>query len=112
MEFACAPEIIYAIKDRLDRKILGYTDNYDDRLYDALSSWTKDRYDFSFDKKELVLSNGVVPAIARIIRYLLGDDEKVLFNTPSYGQFAKTWQRNNKEYLTSPLIKILTAPMI
>lgn len=27
-----------------------------------------DRYDFSFDKKELVLSNGVVPAIARIIR--------------------------------------------
>lgn len=37
MEFACAPEIIDAIKDRLDRKILGYTDNYDDRLYDALN---------------------------------------------------------------------------
>ena len=90
MEFACAPEIIDAIKDRLDRKILGYTDNYDDKLYDALSSWTKERYDFSFDKKELVLSNGVVPAIARIIRYLVGDDEKVLFTKQS--KLVNAWE--------------------
>ena len=48
MEFACAPEIIDAIKDRLDRKILGYTDNYDDRLCDALSSWTKERHSSFF----------------------------------------------------------------
>ena len=38
MEFACAPEILDAIKKRVDRQILGYTINSDDRLYDALSA--------------------------------------------------------------------------
>lgn len=35
MEFAVAPEIRQAIKDRVDKKILGYTGVYDSDYYDA-----------------------------------------------------------------------------
>lgn len=105
MEFACAPEILDAIKKRIDRQILGYTINSDSRLYNCLSKWCKERYDFTFDKDHLVTSNGIVPAINNIISYVVGKDEKVLFNTPAYGQFAVACDKNNRHYLTSELIK-------
>lgn len=105
MEFECAPEILDAIRERLDRKILGYTGNLDSKLYDALSAWCKERYDFEFDQEDLVLSDGVVPAIVRIISYLVKEDEKIVFNTPAYGQFAAACKLNNREYITSDLLK-------
>ena len=105
MEFGVAPEILDAIRARLDKQILGYTQNSDSRLYDALSSWCKKMYDFDFNKDDLMISNGVVPAIKRIISYTLNDGEKVLFTTPSYGQFAAACVKNNKEYVKSDLIK-------
>lgn len=105
MELAVADEILDAIRKRLDRQILGYTTNSDSRLYDALNSWCKDRYDFTFDQKELVISAGVVPAIKQIIGYTVKEGEKVLFNTPSYSQFANATIKNDREYITSDLIK-------
>lgn len=105
MEFACAPEILDAIKKRVDRQILGYTINSDSILYDSLSKWCKDRYDFTFEKNHLVTSNGIVPAISNIISYIVKEDEKVLFNTPAYGQFAVACDKNNRNYITSELTK-------
>ncbi len=105
MEFACAPEILDAIRDRLDRQILGYTVNSDSRLYEALNKWCLDRYDWSFKQEELVISDGVVPAIMRIISYLIKPNEKIVFNTPAYGQFAVACDLNDRQYITSGLIK-------
>ena len=39
MEFAVAPEILQAITDRVDRRILGYTLVYDKGYYEALRAW-------------------------------------------------------------------------
>ena len=105
MEFAVADEILDAIRERLDRKILGYTADFDDRLYKALNSWCKRRYDFSFDKREMILSDGVVPAINKLISFIVKDGQKVLFLSPSYGQFQVACSDNQREYLTSSLIK-------
>lgn len=104
MEFEVAPEIRQAIKERLDRKILGYTSNYDDKLYKAFSAWCKDRYDFEFKQEELVTSDGIVPAVQRLVSYILDDGEKALFHSPAYGQFALACQREEKEFLTTKLI--------
>lgn len=105
MEFAVAPEIREALEDRIAKKIFGYTVNNDTRLYDALSKWCKERYDFTFQKYELVLSNGVVDALIKLVGYILKDDEKVLITSPSYSQFANAAKLNGKEFITSPLLK-------
>lgn len=105
MEFAVAPEIREALEDRIAKKIFGYTVNNDTRLYDALSKWCKERYDFTFQKDELVLSNGVVDALIKLVGYILKDDEKVLITSPSYSQFANAAKLNGKEFITSPLLK-------
>lgn len=104
MEFAVAPEIRRAIKDRLDKEILGYTANYDYRLYKALKKWCKDNYDWDIKEEELVTSDGVIPALERIISYIVPKGDKILFQTPGYGQFSLCAQRTDRDYITSNLI--------
>ncbi len=103
MEFATAPEILEAIDERLDRKILGYTGNLDSRLYDALNKWCMERYDWTFKQANMFTEAGIVTAIVKIISYLVEEDEYVLFNTPSYGQFANVCRLNHRSYITSDM---------
>ena len=44
MEFAVAPEIRQAIKDRVDKRIFGYSMVFGDDYYRAFSKWCEDRY--------------------------------------------------------------------
>ena len=48
MEFAVAPEIREAIKERVDRKILGYTIVSDAGYYESLRNWCRTRYSWEF----------------------------------------------------------------
>ena len=67
MEFAAPPEIIDAIKERLDRRIFGYTRVFGDDYYNSFSGWCESRYDFTFEREHLVISNGVIPALYELI---------------------------------------------
>lgn len=103
MEFAVAPEIRNAIIKRVDRKILGYTTVSDERYYEAFSKWCQDKYQWEFDKKELVFSPGVIPALYQLVEDLVAPDEKVLTFTPAYGFFQHACEYNNVELIQSPL---------
>ncbi len=105
MEFACPEEIRNAIKERLDRKILGYTLMYDPKYYEAFSKWCKDRYDWSFPKEELVYSQGVIPALYQLMEDLVAKDEKVITMTPAYGFFLHACEYNNVELVRNELVR-------
>ena len=105
MEFAVAPEIRQAIIGRVDRKILGYTIVSDQGYYDALLKWCNDRYDWTFEKEELVFSPGVIPALYQMVEDLVAKDEKVLTMTPAYGFFLHACEYNGVELVKSPLKK-------
>ena len=105
MEFAIAPEILDAVKARLDRKILGYTLLYEADYYQAFLSWCKERYDWSFPREELVNSAGIIPALYQIIEDVVAKDEKVLTMTPAYGYFLHACEYNDVELVHSPLIR-------
>ncbi len=103
MDFAVAPEIRAAIKERIDRQILGYTVVSDEGYYDAFERWCHDRYDWSFDRDEIVFSPGIVPALYQIIEDLPKPSHKVLTMTPAYGYFMHACEYNGVEMVTSPL---------
>ena len=84
MEFATPEVIIDAMRDRLDRRIFGYTRIFSDDYYKAFSGWCYSRYDWHFAKEQLVMSNGIIPALYELVEYITAKDEKVLFSTPSY----------------------------
>lgn len=104
MEFATPDVVIDGIKERLDKRIFGYTRVFGNDYYNAFSSWCKRRYDWSFDKKELVMSNGIIPALYELVDYICKPDEKVLFLTPSYAYFKYAADFNNRECICSDLI--------
>ncbi len=103
MDFAIAPEILNAIKQRLDQQILGYTQLSGDSYTQAFLNWTKSRYQFDFNPEHLVNSSGIVPALFDLLKYLCKPDEKVLIHTPSYGFFKHAADGNNLELVCSAL---------
>ena len=104
MNFSVAPEILDAIRKRLDHGILGYTKLFDDAYFQAFIQWVKSRYGWEINQQHIVTSHGVVPALFDLVRLFTKADEKVLFTTPSYGFFQKAALHHNREYVTSDLI--------
>ena len=104
MEFAVAPEILQAITDRVDRRILFYTLVYDMGYYEALRAWCESRYGWSFPKEQLTFSPGVIPALYQLTEDLVKPlNGKVLTMTPAYGFFLHACEYNGVELVTSPL---------
>lgn len=103
MEFATPDVVINGIKRRLDKRIFGYTRVFENSYYEALLSWCKRRYDWEFEKKDLVMSNGIIPALYELVNYICEEDEKVLFLTPSYAYFKYAADFNSRESVYSNL---------
>ena len=102
MEFAVAPEILQAITDRVDRRILGYTLVYDKGYYEALRAWCESRYGWSFPKEQLTFSPGVIPALYQLTEDLVKPlNGKVLTMTPAYGFFLHACEYNGVELVLS-----------
>ncbi|RRJ65118.1 pyridoxal phosphate-dependent aminotransferase [Paenibacillus oralis] len=104
MEFATPDVVIDGIKERLEKRIFGYTRVFSDDYYQAFSKWCEKRYGWHFEKKHLVMSNGVIPALYELVEYICREDEKVLFLTPSYAYFKYAADHNNRESVVSDLI--------
>lgn len=104
MEFATPDVIIEGIKKRLDRRIFGYTRIFNDDYYHSFVSWCQRRYDWTFLREELVMSNGIIPALYELVDYICKKDEKVLFLTPSYAYFQYAADFNHRESVCSDLI--------
>ena len=104
MEFATPPEICDALKERIDRRIFGYTMMFDSAYYRALSGWCQARYGWSFPQEELCFSPGIIPALYQLVEDLIGEDETFVITTPSYGYFLHAAEYNNVPVVCSDLI--------
>jgi cystathionine beta-lyase len=105
MGFATPPEIISAIKDRLDNRIFGYTKIFDPDYFKAFSSWTTNRYDWEIQSNHLVTSPGIIPALFELIEYICKPGEKVVIFTPSYAFFKHAADYNNIEIVFADLLE-------
>ena len=103
MDFRTAPEIIDAIRERLDHGIFGYqSDN--DEWYDAYINWWDRRHSFRMHKDWLMFVTGVIPAISSAVRKLTTPGEKVIIQTPVYNVFFNCIVNNGCTVVENPLI--------
>lgn len=105
MEFGVAPEILDAMRERLDRRIFGYTGVYDDRYYKIFSAWCKKQYDWEFPREQLCFTPGIIPALYQLTENLCTKEEKVLIHTPAYGYFLHAAEYSDLGVLLSTLKK-------
>ena len=61
MEFGVAPEILDAMRQRIDRRIFGYTGVYDDGYYQSFRHWCLEHYGWEVSQEELCFSPGIIP---------------------------------------------------
>lgn len=102
MDFPTAPAILEALHKKVDHGIFGYS-CLDESFRKALADWMKTEHDFTFERRELVTTPGVVFAIACAIKAFSKEWEAVLIQTPVYYPFKYMIEANNRKLVTNSL---------
>ncbi len=104
MEFETAPEIIDAIKRRVDHGIFGYTLASGESYNNAIVNWIEKRHNFCYNPEHIVNSKGVIPALFYLVKQLCKNGEKAMIMTPSYAFFKHAADANNIELVYTKLV--------
>ncbi len=104
MDFRTAPCIIEALRRRVEHGIFGYT-RVPDAYYEAVIDWFGRRHGWRIDRKWIIYTSGVVPALSAIIKALTDSGDRVLVQTPVYNCFFSSIRNNGCELVASPLIR-------
>lgn len=103
MDFRTAPEIVEALRARVEHGIFGYSVVTQD-WYQAYQDWWGRRHHLKVERDWLVFCTGVVPAISSAVRKLTTVGENVLIQTPVYNIFYNSIGNNGRKTLESPLV--------
>ena len=102
MDIETAPEIIEALKRRLDHKVFGYTIPYDS-VYDSVIQYLKSAHHYSVKKEAINFLPGLVPAINLCCHAFSNKADSVMTATPVYPPFLLAPKFADRELITVPL---------
>ncbi len=102
MDFATAPAIVNALKNRMECEAFGYS-IIPEEWNKAYVGWWKRRYGYEMEDDSLIFCTGVVPAISSIVRKVTTPAENVVILTPVYNIFFNSIVNNGRNILQCPL---------
>ena len=104
MDFACAPEIVEALKARAAHPIYGYTqDEPENRMAEV--RFLQRRFGLTVEPDWILQSPSVVDSMLFSLYALTREGERVLIQPPVYGPFRETILRAGREVAESPLLE-------
>ena len=104
MDFACAPEILRAMHERLDRRILGYT-NLSGDCEASACRWMERRFGWKPEQEQIVFSAGIVSALFAAVSRLTKPGDEVCFLTPAYHPFDDAVKKQGRVPVYSRMIR-------
>ena len=102
MDFRAPAPVIAAIKERADHGIFGYTQVKDD-YFAVLENWFRTRHNWAIERRDLIVTPGVVFAVAAAIRTFTNPNDSVLIQPPVYYPFANMIRQNGRTVIDNPL---------
>ena len=102
MDFRAPAPVIAAIKERADHGIFGYTQVKDD-YFTVLQNWFQTRHNWTIERRDLIVTPGVVFAVAAAIRTFTNPNDSVLIQPPVYYPFANMIRQNGRTIIDNPL---------
>ena len=102
MDFRTPAPVIDALNARAAHGIFGYTQVKDD-YFSVLQNWFRTRHDWNVERSDLIITPGVVFAIANAIRAFTKKGESILIQQPVYYPFANMIRQNERVLIDSPL---------
>lgn len=101
-DFASAPEILSAIKERCDHPIIGYSEPLDS-VYTAIQGWWERRHQWRPETEWMLLSYGVVTGIYFTLNAVVPEGGKALVFTPVYDPFFAAVKNSGHTLVECPL---------
>lgn len=86
MDFAVAPCIQEAIRQRAQHPIFGYV-TVPEAYYSTLCRWYAERHQWTIDRDSIIYTTGVVPAVSAILQTVVQPGETVIVQGPAYNCF-------------------------
>ena len=102
MDFKTAPEIIDAMKRKVDLGVFGYEWPEDD-YFKAVADWYEKGHGHRPQLEWMIFTTGVVPAISAIVRRVSHIGDNVLVQAPVYNVFYNSIENNGRHVLSNDL---------
>ncbi|MFJ3037418.1 MalY/PatB family protein [Streptomyces tendae] len=103
MDFETAPEVLAALRGRLDHGVLGYSRWRQDDFLSAIVHWYASRHDTDVDPGSIVYAPSVVYQVSRLLHLWSRPGDGVVAHTPMYDAFPKTVSAGGRRLLECPL---------
>lgn len=103
MDFKVAPEILDAMRQKVDFGIFGYEEPRTD-YFDAVAHWYQTEHHATINRDWMFFSTGVVPTISSAVRRVTNVGDNVLVQAPVYNIFYNSIVNNGRHVLSSDLV--------
>lgn len=102
MDFKVAPPITEALQNIVERGIYAYED-ISPQVKEAIANWNFKRHGLKMNPNAFIQVNGVLTAIAVILRAITREGDGVMVQTPVYHQFFQVTKTANRTVVDNPL---------
>ncbi|CAM5571060.1 MalY/PatB family protein [Streptomyces tanashiensis] len=89
MDFASPPEVLAALRERVDHGVFGYTDWRLGEFREAIGHWYASRYAAEIDPGTLVYAPSVLSQLSQLLQMWTAPGDGVVVHTPTYDGFRK-----------------------
>ncbi len=103
MDFMCPPPLLEAIKDRVDRLLLGYS-MADEAYFDAVCCWLKHRLHWQVEAGDIFITPGVVSALIDLIVCLTRTGDGIIIQRPVYYPFSLIIPKTGRTLVNNALV--------
>ncbi|MDR2457499.1 MAG: pyridoxal phosphate-dependent aminotransferase [Clostridiales Family XIII bacterium] len=103
MDFMTSPGIKKSLLKLVEKNIYGYAEA-DEKYFANLKTWMKKFHNFEFQNKEVVLTPGIVFALATAIKAYSKEGDYILIQKPVYYPFSISILVNGRKILNNPLV--------
>ncbi|RII08583.1 Cystathionine beta-lyase PatB [Streptomyces sp. YIM 130001] len=103
MDFETAPEVLAALRTRLEHGVLGYSRWRHEDFLGAVRHWYATRHDTGIDPESVVYGPSVVYQVSQLLRLWSKPGDGVVVHTPAYDAFPKTIEANERRMLGCPV---------
>ncbi|WP_027128576.1 MalY/PatB family protein [Fusobacterium perfoetens] len=104
MDIKAAPEIVEAMKEKVEQEIFGYVYR-PASYYETAAKWVEKRFGYTISPNSLIHSPGVVPSMSILVKMFTKPNDKILIQSPVYPPFASSVKDNGRTLVENKLIK-------
>jgi cystathionine beta-lyase len=103
MDFRVPPDIMDAIRIRMDHGIFGYV-RESDSYFQAAAAWLERRHAWRVQREWMVPSPGVLPGLSAAILAFTQPGDGIVIQPPVYYPFAMRVRSNGRRVVENPLV--------